>query len=167
MNSGVSREYQIGKSKLRHGLILGGGLCVVGLWVLLLAGDSIPDRQLTGVAAIALGAGVGFYAWWTSRGANAVLRIDASGVWFKDWGITVPWPEISQILHTGHKLQPFVSIQISEPDRFLSSLPPGVTRKLNSGRLWKSPCFRIPNGTVDAPQPELLAALRAAWKEYG
>ncbi len=167
MNTGVSREYETGTSKLRHGMILAGGLIVIGLWILLLAGDSIPDRQITGAAAIALGAGVGFYAWWTGRAAGVVLRIDASGVWFKGWGVTVPWPEIGEILHTGHKLQPFVSLRIRNPDRFPGSLPPGETRKLKGGRLWKSPYFRIPNGSVDAPQPELLAALRAALKEYG
>lgn len=148
-------------------MILCCGLIVFGTWILVFVGDTVPDRQLIGVAAVALGAGVGLYAWWTSRVADAVLRIDASGVWFRDWGITVPWPEIGQILHTGHRFQPFVTLRIRNPDRFPGALPPGETRKLKGGRLWKSPYFRIPNGSVDAPQPELLASLRAALKEYG
>lgn len=167
MNTGLFIEYGIGNSKLRHGMILGGGLIVFGLWILLLAGDSIPDRQLTAMAALTLGAGIALYAWKTGSGAGAVLRIDASGVWFRDWDMTVPWPEIGEIRHTGHRLQPFVSLRIRNPDGFLGSLPPGAPRHLKSGRLWKSPYIRIPNGSVDAPQPELLAVLRAALKEYG
>ncbi len=167
MNSSVSRKYKIGPARLRHGSILGGGLGVFGLWILLFVGDTVPDKQLIGAAAIALGAGVGLYAWWTGRGTGAVLRIDAGGVWFRDWGVTVPWPEIGEIRHTGHKLQPFVSLGIRNPDGFLGSLPPGETRKLKGDRLWKSPYFRIPNGSVDVAQPELLATLRAALEEYG
>ena len=108
MSTEVVREYRAGNSKTRHGLYVGGTLVAIGLWVTFLAGDSVPDRTLTGLGLCALGAALGGYGLWTGQKVEILLRLDRTGVWYKDWGVTVPWPSVGDILHTGNKLdEPF------------------------------------------------------------
>lgn len=160
MTTEIVKEYGVGKSRTRHGFYLAAALIAIGAWVLFLAGDSVPDRFLTGIGMCGLGAAVGGYAWWMGQQVETVLRVDRTGIWYKEWGVAVPWSGIRDILHTGHKLQPYVTIHLSDPEAFLESLSADEVRGLKGNRLWKSPYIRIPNGAVDARQADLLDIFR-------
>lgn len=164
MAAGTVMEFGAATSRARHGLIVALALLVLGAWVLLLGGQSIPDRFWVGLLALGLGGVVGLHTWWTARRAGVRLRLDDRGVWLKDWGVTVPWDEIADVYQTGHRLQPFVSICIDDPARFIASLSEQNARKLQGERLWKAPELRIPNGAVDLSQQELLDLLHSALK---
>jgi hypothetical protein len=166
MAAEAAREFGVARSKIRHGLFLALGLLVFGVWILTLGGESIPDRNWIGLLALGLGLGLGFYAWRAGRRAGVQLRIDESGIWFKDWGVTVPWRDVADAYQTGHRLQPFVALRLEHPERFIGALSAPEARKLQGDRLWKAPELRIPNGAVDAPQRELLDLLRAGLKVY-
>jgi hypothetical protein len=145
---------------------MSGGLTALGLWILFLAGDSVPDRQLAGLLTLGLGIGISVYVWRKSRNTGVLLRIDAEGVWYRDWGLTVPWRQIDGVHHTGHRFQPYVSIRVRDPAALFGALPENQVGRLQSDRLWKSPHLRIPNGAVEVAQTELLEILRGALKEH-
>jgi hypothetical protein len=166
MNTGIVREFGAGTSRARHGFIMSGGLTALGLWILFLAGDSVPDRQLAGLLTLGLGIGISVYVWRKSRNTGVLLRIDAEGVWYRDWGLTVPWRQIDGVHHTGHRFQPYVSIRVRDPAALFGALPENQVGRLQSDRLWKSPHLRIPNGAVEVAQTELLEILRGALKEH-
>ncbi len=165
MSTGVVREFGVGKSRAKHGFILSGGLAALGLWMLFLAGDSVPDQQSAGLLTLGLGIVISVYVWWKNRDAGVLLRIDAQGIWFKDWGLTVPWEQVDGVHHTGHRFQPYVSISIRDPQALFGALSGKLVRGLQNDRLWKSPHLRIPNGAVEVAQTELLEILRGALKE--
>lgn len=166
MAADAAKEFGVARSKARHGLILTLGLLAFGGWILFVGGESIPDRNWIGLLALGLGLGLGFHAWRTARRAGIQLRIDDTGIWFKDWDATVPWREVADVYQTGHRLQPFVTLYLKHPERFLGSLAEPEARKLRANRLWKSPELKIPNGAVDVSQPELLDLLRAGLEVY-
>jgi hypothetical protein len=165
MAAQAAREFGVGKSKARHGLVLALCLLALGCWVLFLADDSIPDRQWIGLVAAALGLGIGFHALRAFRTTAVQLRIDERGVWFKDWDVTVPWRDVSGVYQTGHRLQPFVTLRLAHPEAFVQSLPGPAARKLRHSRLWKEAELKIPQGAVEASQRELLDLLRAGLKD--
>ena len=167
MSAEIVREYRAGASKTRHGTYVGLALVAIGAWLFFLAGDSVPDRELTGLAMCGLGVAVGGYAWWTGRKVEILLRLDKSSIWFKEWGIAVPWSGVRDVVHTGHKLQPFVTIKLADSKAFLASLSEAELRGLKGNRLWKDPDLRIPNGAVNAPQAELLDVMRKMKMLYG
>ncbi len=166
MNAGVDREFGVAKSKVRHGLIIGIGLAALGSYTLLFPGERVSDRVWMGPLTIALGLGIALYAWRLGA-AGVQLRIDARGVWFKDWELTLPWQALSDIYQTGTRLQPFVTLRIADPESFAASLSEAEARALRGNRLWKPPDLRIPNGAVGATIPEISEALLAARRIYG
>jgi hypothetical protein len=167
MSSGDAREFRASQSKTRHGLFIGAMLAVFGFWALFLAGESIPNRYWLGGLNLALGLGISLYAWVAGQSPGAALRIDDGGVWFRDWGLAVPWPAIDDVYQTGTRLQPFVTIRITDPERFVASLAENEARKLKGNRLWKSPELRIPFGVVEAPYQEILEAIKAGLRSNG
>ena len=88
----MASEFGVARSKVRHGLVVGGLLAAVGLAILLFGGQAVPDSGLTGALCLALALGAGLYAWRAGRAQDAQLRIDARGIWLRDWGVTLPWP---------------------------------------------------------------------------
>lgn len=167
MNAGIDREFGIAKSRARHGLFIGFGLAALGSWTLVFAGESVPDRHWLGPLTIALGLGMAIYAWRLGAAASVQLRMDARGVWFKDWGVTLPWHALGDVYQTGSRLQPFVTLRIADPETFVASLSEAEARALRGNRLWKRPELRIPNGVVDASFREIIEALLAARRMYG
>ncbi len=165
MNTGVVREFGGGTSRARHGFILSGGLTALGLWILFLAGDSVPDQQWAGLLTLGLGIAISVHVWRKNRDTGVLLRIDAEGIWYRDWGLTVPWEQIDGVHHTGHRFQPYVSISVRDPQALFGAQSEKLVGRLQSDRLWKSPHLRIPNGAVEVAQTELLEILRGALKE--
>ncbi|MDX1424506.1 MAG: hypothetical protein R3322_15280, partial [Kiloniellales bacterium] len=80
------QEFRIGQSKVRHGLVVAGLGIVVGAATLLFADDSVADSQWIGGLLLAFGLAIGVHAWRTGRRAGAHMRVDADGVYFREWG---------------------------------------------------------------------------------
>ena len=165
MSPKTVHEFSAGISKIRHGLIVSGGLALLGLGILVFAGESVPDSQSAGLLTLGLSAVVAIFVWRNNRDRGVLLRIDAEGIWYRDWGLTVPWEQIDGVHQTGHRFQPYVSISVREPQALFGAQSEKLVRRLQSDRLWKSPHLRIPNGAVEVAQTELLEILRGALKE--
>ena len=160
-------EFQAGRSRTRHGLVIGTVCAAFGLALLLFAGEGVADRQMLGSLLLALGAGVALYAWYTGQQAGTQLRIDEHGVWLREWGLTVPWAAIEDVYQTGSRLQLFITIKLRDAEAFLASLSRDEARALRANRLWKDPELRIPYNAVEATRDEMLDAIRAGISEHG
>ncbi len=159
MTEGPVQEFQIGQSKARHGLVIAAICVLAGAGTLVFADESVADSNWIGAVLVALGIGIGVHAWRTGRTPGAHLRVDAAGVYFREWGATVPWREIADVYQSGSRLQPFVTLRIGDPERFLAGLPQEDARKLRRDPLWKPPELRIPSSAVEASRDELLATI--------
>ena len=160
MTDGPVHEFQIGQSKTRHGLVIAGLSILVGLGTLAFAGKSVADSHWIAALLVGLGLAIGVHAWRTGRTPGAHLRMDAAGVYFREWGTTIPWREISDVYQSGSRLQPFITLRIGDPERLLANLPEDEARGLKRNRLWKRPELRIPYSAVEASRDEILAAIR-------
>lgn len=162
MTSPQSLEVGVGRAKLQHGLVVAGMLVLSGLVSAFLTEETVPGRGWIGAVLVALGLGVGGLAWRRAQDTAAHLRLDEAGVWYLDWGVTVPWHEIERVEGTGSRMNAYIALRLSDPRRFLAGLAPEAGRQLRANRLWKAPEIRIPNGALAMPYEELLAALRGA-----
>ena len=154
-------EFAIGRSKARHGFVIAAIGGAVGLFTLLFAGESVPDNEMIGALLLVAGLGIGVHAWRTGQAEGPHLRIDDQGVFFREWGVAVPWAEIADVYQTGSRLQPFVTLRIGDPERLMAVLPEAEARRLARNRLWKNPELRIPYSAVEASREEILAAIEA------
>lgn len=161
------REFHASAAKTRHGLILAGLLAAIGIWILLFGGATVEDHRLTGGLALGLAAAVGGTVWWKARGGGALLRVDNEGVWFKDWGLAVPWQSIEDVYQSGTRLQPFVTLRLRDPEAFLAGLSASEAKALRGNRLWKRPELKIPSGAVAASQREIEDAILEGLKDSG
>lgn len=156
-----AREFAAAPQRRHNGFIIAALLALLGLWLLVLAPAGIPDRQLIGGVALALAAGMIVYTL-RSQPEGARLRIDSDGVWFDEWGLTVPWSLVLEIGTTGSRIQAYISLRLIDAEGFVATLPESERDKLKGNRLFKVPEFRIPNAALDAPMDEVLASLRNA-----
>ncbi len=163
----MNAEFQVAAAKTKHGLILAGLLLVVGLGILLFGADRVEGHLATGGLALLLGLGVVAYTLRARRQAGPQLRIDKAGVWFRDWGLCVPWRDIEDVYQTGTRLQPFVTLRLRDPQAFLVGLDPQDAKALRGNRLWKAPELKIPNAAVEASQREVLEAVLQGMKTRG
>ena len=153
------REFQVGRSKSRHGFVIGGLFAIIGVAMVLLAGEQVAERHLIGALMLVLGTSIGIHAWRTGRTRGVHLRIDAAGVYFREWGATVPWSEIADVYQSGSRLQPFVTLQVRDAERFLAGLSEADAHELRRSRLWKPPELRIPYSAIEATRDEILTAI--------
>ena len=157
-------EFQPGRSRPRNGAIIGALCTLVGLAILLFAGEEVPDRHWVGGLMLVLGPGIALHAWRRGRPGGVHLRIDGEGVYFRDWGLTVPWREIEDVYQTGSRLQPFVALKIRSPQGLLAALGDDDARALRRNPLWRDPELRIPFSAVEASRDELLGAIESGLK---
>ncbi len=160
----MNAEFQVAAAKTKHGLILAGLLLVIGLGVLLFGAGRVEGHLVTGGLALLLGLGVVVYTLRARRQAGPQLRVDEAGVWFRDWGVCVPWHEIEDAYQSGTRLQPFVTLRLRDPQAFLAGLGAEDVKALHGNRLWKAPELKIPNAVVEASQREILDAVLAGLK---
>lgn len=163
----MDREFEASGGRAKHGLILAGLLAAIGLWILLFGAGTVEDHQFSGGLALALAAAVGGAVWWQAFQGGVRLRIDRNGVWFKDWGLAVPWPRIEDVYQSGTRLQPFVTLRLRDPEAFLDGLSTAEAKALRGNRLWKRPELKIPGGAVEASQREIEDAILEGLKESG
>ena len=154
-------EFGIGQSKAKHGLVIAAVGILVGTGSILFAEEGGADRYWMGGLLVVMGIGIGVHAWRTGRLPGAHLRIDTDGVFFREWGTTVPWSEIADVYQSGSRLQPFITLRIGDPERLLAGLPEDEARRLKRNRLWKKPELRIPYSAVEASREEILAAIQS------
>lgn len=159
------QEFGIGQSKIRHGLVIAAVSILIGVAMLLFAGESVPDRQWISALLVALGLGIGVHAWRIGRQPEAQLRIDAAGVYFREWETTVPWGEIVDVYQSGSRLQPFVTLRVRDPATLLAGLPRDEARQMRRNRLWKPPELRIPYNAVEATRDDVLGAIQRGLAE--
>jgi len=157
----MNREFQAAAGRARHGFILSGVLATAGLLALLFGQGTVENHVMTGSLALLLAAAAAGYTWWTNRERVPPLRIDDGGVWFREWGLTVPWADIADAWQGGIRLQPFVILQIRDPEAFLAGLDAAGMKTLRGNRLWKPPELRIPTSAVEADPREVLDAILA------
>ena len=159
--NGERREFRASRTRVQHGILLGGVLALVGLGTLLFAGRSVPDSELVGAVALVLSAIILFGVWRSARDASARMVLDDVGIWFRDWEIgPVPWAAFDDAYTSGSRLQAFVSLHLRDPDGFLANLPETERKALRANRLARLPELRIPHGALDAPLDEILAAIK-------
>ena len=163
----MSVEFQVAAAKTKHGLILGSLLLAIGLGILLFGAGRVEGHIASGGLALLLGLGVVAYTLWSRRQAGPQLRIDEAGVWFRDWGVCVPWRELEDAYQSGTRLQPFVTLRLRDPQAFLAGLDPKEAKTLRGNRLWKAPELKIPNAAVEASQRDVLEAVLAGLKAQG
>jgi hypothetical protein len=146
-------------------LVIAAISILIGAGTLLFAGESVTDSNWIGAVLIVLGIGIGVHARLTGQTPGAHLRVDTAGVYFREWGVTVPWREIADVYQSGSRLQPFVTLRIGDPERLLAGLPQEEARKLKRNHLWKSPELRIPYSAVEASRDEILAAIQNGMRD--
>ncbi|MEX0923033.1 MAG: hypothetical protein WD489_09245 [Rhodovibrionaceae bacterium] len=157
----MTREFAASKTKLRHGLLIAALVAALGFWVLFFAGALIPDHRLVGGVNLALALIVAGYAWQSSQASGLSLKLDEDGIWYKEWGFTLPWREVADIYAKGSRLNPLIALQLKDSSGFLDSLPAERVRKLKAGPYYKQPQLLLPNACADASFAELLSVLQA------
>ena len=165
-SEGFVREFHAGRSKLLHGSVIAGLLAALGLWLIFFAGASVPQAELAGVVNLILAAGVLFLARRAVGDPRPHMTLDRDGIWFRDWGLDkIPWHQIGHVYSGGIRLNSFACLELRDPEAVLAGLPEEQRRKLQSNRLVRPPRLLIPNGALDAPLPEILAAIRAGLQQ--
>ena len=156
-------EYRTSRARLQHGYLLGGVLTAIGLLILLIGRQAIPDAGLIGGVHVLVGAGIIGYSLRRARDPAPRLILDADGVWFRDWGVrAVPWALIGDIHSAGSRMNTHVCIELRDQETLMHLIPADRRRKFRSNRLVRLPRLFIPGSAVDAPFDELVTALRGA-----
>ena len=162
----VPVTFRIAPGKLKHGLLIAGLLSVIGLWLILFAGPSVAHGELAGFANLVLAAGLAAIALRRARDSRPHLVLDQRGVWFRDWGLDpVPWHQVAGVTLGGSRLQSFACLEIKDPQALLEGLSAERRRKAKSNRLVRPPRLLVPNGALDAPLTDIVAAIRSALDE--
>jgi hypothetical protein len=161
-----SREFRVARNKLLHGALIAGLLAVLGLWFLFFAGASVPEAELAGLLNLMLAAAILFFALRRARDPRPQMVLDREGVWYRDWGLDkVPWNAIAAVGTGGSRLQPFAALELRDPESYLAGLSQTERRRIGNSRLYRVPRLLVPNGALDAPLDEVLAALRAGLEQ--
>lgn len=156
------REFRISRTKVQHGLLLATVLAVIGLAVIGIGASAIADAGLIGGINLVIAAGILVSVMRSARDRRPRLVVDRSGIWYRDWEIgTVPWPEVADAAIAGPRLLSFLAVRLRDPDGYAARLPDAERAKLRSSRLYRAPVLRVPNGALDAPLDEILAAIKA------
>ncbi len=165
--SDTPKEFRVARNKLVHGALIAGLLLLVGLWLIFFADPSIAYAEVLGLINLALAGGILVVALRKAGDRQPHLVLDRDGIWFRDWGLDkVPWQQVRDVYTSGSRIQAFACIEIRDPQALLAGLPDERRRKLNSNRLVRPPRLLVPNGALDAPLQDILAALRAGLEEH-
>ena len=153
--------YRVAPDKLKHGLLIAGLLTLIGLWMIFFAGPLVAYGELAGYVNLTLAAGLAAMALRRARDPRPLLVLDQGGVWYRDWGLApVPWDRIAGVTLGGSRLQSFATLEVTDAEALLGDLSPELRRKAEANRLVRPPRLLIPNGALDAPLPEIVAAIR-------
>jgi hypothetical protein len=163
----MKREYAASTAKLKHGLIIAGLLTVLGLWLMLFAGDAIPDSRLVGGVNLVAALLIAGYSWQSTRRGDTVLTVDDAGIWYREWGATAPWREIADIYGFGARLNPHIALKLRDSERFFAALPGEKAQRLSTSRYYKNGLLLLPNNCAEVAFSELLLTLKEARQKFG
>ena len=163
----MKRDYAASKSKLKHGLIVAGLLAALGLWLMLFAGDAIPDSRLIGGVNLAAALLIAGYSWQTTRDGETVLSLGDETVWYREWGVSAPWREIEDVYGFGSRLNPHIALKLRDAERFFASLPGDKAQRLRTGRFHKNGLLLLPNNCAEVAFSELLHDLQEEHRQSG
>ncbi len=157
------REFQAAKTRVRSGVLLGAVLAAIGLAVMTSGTSSIPNAQRIGTVILAVA--VLAVVVVVLRGAldrRARLVLDVGGVWYRDWGIrAVPGREIAHASLGGVHTKTYLGIEVRDTAGFLAGLTASERKHLHHTRLARLPVLRVPQGALDTPLDEVLAAVES------
>lgn len=161
------REFRVARSKLQHGALLAGVLAVIGLAIIVMAGPSVPYGRLVGAVNLVAALGIWITVRRNARDPRPLMVLDQDGFWFRDWGLeTVSWAQLGNAYVGGSRFQAFLCLELRDPEALLARLPEQRRRKISANRLVRPPRLMIPNGALEAPLEDILAALRAGLEQY-
>lgn len=163
----MRREYAASTAKLKHGLVIAALLAVLGLWLLFFAGEAVPDSGLVGGINLIAALLIAGYSWYSSRSPATALTVGEDGVWYREWGVTVPWREVADVFTTGARLNPHIALQLENSAAFLGSLPGETAKRLKTSRYFKNGLLLLPNHCAEVAFPELLLTLQEGKRQFG
>ena len=156
------REFRAAKTKVRYGVLLGAVLAAIGLAVMTSGASAIPNAQYIGAIIFIVAAAVLAVGLCGALDRRVRLVLDRGGVWYRDWGIgTVPWREISRASLGGTHMKAYLGIEVREMAGFLASLTASERKHVHHNRLVRLPVLHVPQGALDAPLDEVLAAVES------
>jgi len=156
-------EFQVSRRKRLHGLVIAGVFAAVGVGAILGAGPGLPDGRMIGLVSLALAAAVVVYVARTAWNPGVGMVLDDRGLWFRDWGLPpVPWHHVGDAHTVGIRLRPLVCVELKDSDAFIAGLDEAVRRGCRGNPLVRPPRLMVPNGALDAPLGDIVAAIREA-----
>ncbi len=156
------REFRGAKTKVRYGALLGPVLAAIGLAVMTSGASAIPNAQHIGAIILIVAAAVLAVGLFGALDRRVRLVLDRGGVWYRDWGIgTVPWREISHASLGGAHMKTYLGIEVRDMAGFLASLTASERKHVHHNRLVRLPVLHVPQGALDAPLDEVLAAVES------
>ena len=161
--AGINVAFRVSRAKRLHGLVIAGVLAAVGLLAMFAAGPALPDGQLIGLVNLALAGGVVVYVLRTAWNPGVGMVLDDDGLWFRDWGLPpVPWRHVHGAYMTGIRLRPLLCVELGDADVFLGQIDAATRRRCRNNPLVRPPRLMVPNGALDAPLTDVMAAIREA-----
>ncbi len=158
------REFRFAKTKVRYGVLFGAVLAAIGVAIMTYGTASIPNAEHIGTVILALAVAV-LAVVVVLRGVldrRARLVLDGGGVWYRDGGIgTVPWREIAHASLGGARMKTYLGIELRDTVGFLAGLTASERKHLHHNRLVRLPVLHVPQGALDAPLDEILAAVES------
>ncbi len=156
-------EFQVSRRKRLHGLLIAGIFTVVGVGAILGDGSWLADGLMIGLVNLALAAAVVVYVARTAWNPGVGMVLDDRGLWFRDWGLPpVPWRHVGDATTVGIRLRPLIRIELKDFDAFIAGLDEAARRRCRGNPLIRPPRLMIPNGALDAPLGDIVAAIREA-----
>lgn len=159
----ASMEFQVSRRQRLHGLLIAGIFTVVGVGAILGDGSWLADGLMIGLVNLTLAAAVVAYVARTAWNPGVGMVLDDRGLWFRDWGLPpVPWRHVGDVTAVGIRLRPLIRVEMKDWDAFIAGLDQAARRRCRGNPLIRPPRLMIPNGALDAPLDDIVAAIREA-----
>lgn len=159
------REFHVSSAIRVHGLLIAGVFAIIGIGALIAAGPTLPDGEMIGAVNLALSAGVVVYVLRAARNAGVGMALDGDGIWFRDWNLPpVPWRHVAGARIAGSRIRPLLYIELEDAEAFFAHVDESARTRRPANPLVRDTRLMVPNGALDAPLTEVVAAIREACK---
>jgi hypothetical protein len=155
-----TRTFRLSRTRLQHGFLLSAVLAAIGLLMLVAGGPRFSEGPLIGALNLVFAAGVLLVVLRAARDPRPRMVIGREGVWYRDWGLpVVRWTQVEGAHLTESRLLGALCLEIRDPDVLFAGLDAAARAKVKSNRLVRPPRLLVPNGTLDAPLGDIVAAI--------
>jgi hypothetical protein len=162
------REFRVSSTKRLHGLVIAGVFAVVGIGALVAAGTALPDGEMVGAVNLALAIGIALYVLRTTGNPGVGMVLDDDGIWFRDWNLPpVPWRHIAGVRIAGIRIRTLVYIELVDAEAFFAHVDESSQTPRSTNPLVRDSRLMVPNGALDAPLTDVVAAIREACENNG